>query len=356
MLPSGNTSPQLETNTLASSVDPVIPSQQALGKRPLTGAGWQWRVWRVDTVRFLASRLAQAVIVLLVVTLVVFLLARLSGDPAKLMAPPNATKADIKTITASLRLNRPLYIQFGAYLAGLAHGDLGQSYSYAQPVRSLIAQALPNTIELALVAFALAAVLGAALGTIAGLTAGSWLDKLARGVALLGQSIPSFALGLLLILVFSVKMHALPAFGSGSPQHLVLPAIALGAYPLAAITRLTRSATLEVLRMDHVRFIRSKGVSAPVFLLHLWRNVSLPVVTLSGVQLGYLLSGSIIVESLFAWPGMGQLAIQALVHRDYNVVQGVVLVDTVIFVLLNLAVDFSYSWLDPRVRRVRHAN
>jgi peptide/nickel transport system permease protein len=353
MVLSDSANPQYDMSTLAPSVDPVVPGQQAIGRKPSAG-GWQWRLWRVDTVRFLASRLAQAVIVLLVVTLVVFLLARLSGDPAKLLAPPNATAEDIKTITRNLHLDRPLSVQFGSYIADLSHGDFGKSFSYQQPVTKLISSALPKTIELALVAFLLAALLGAALGTIAGLTAGSWLDRLARGVALLGQSIPSFTFGLLLILLLSVKFHVFPAFGAGSPAHLVLPAIALGAYPLAAITRLTRSATLEVLRLDHVRFIRSKGVTARVFLLHLWRNVSLPVITLSGVQLGYLLSGSIVVESIFSWPGMGQLAIQALTNRDYNVVQGVVLIDTVIFVLLNLAVDFSYSWLDPRVRRVHH--
>jgi peptide/nickel transport system permease protein len=309
-----------------------------------------------DGVRFLASRLAQALLVVLVVVLVVFLLARLSGDPATLMAPPNATPEDIANISASMHLDASIPQQFVNYMADLLRGDLGQSYSYQSSVGDLITQALPNTILLALVAFLFASIAGTALGTIAALKAGSWLDKVARGVALAGQSMPSFALGLLIILVFSVQLQVLPAMGSGSPQHLILPAIALGAFPLAAITRLTRSATLEVLRMDHVRFLRSKGVSGPVFLLHLWRNVSLPVVTLSGVQLGHLLSGSIVVESLFSWPGMGQLAVQALVNRDYNVVQGVVLVDTVIFVLLNLAIDISYSWLDPRVRRVQHAS
>jgi peptide/nickel transport system permease protein len=309
-----------------------------------------------DGVRFLASRLAQALLVVLVVVLVVFLLARLSGDPATLMAPPNATPEDIASISASMHLDASIPQQFVNYIADLLRGDLGQSYSYQSSVGELIKQALPNTILLALVAFLFASIAGTALGTIAALKAGSWLDKVARGVALAGQSMPSFALGLLIILVFSVQLQVLPAMGSGSPQHLILPAIALGAFPLAAITRLTRSATLEVLRMDHVRFLRSKGVSGPVFLLHLWRNVSLPVVTLSGVQLGHLLSGSIVVESLFSWPGMGQLAVQALVNRDYNVVQGVVLVDTVIFVLLNLAIDISYSWLDPRVRRVQHAS
>jgi peptide/nickel transport system permease protein len=309
-----------------------------------------------DGVRFLASRLAQAMLVVLVVVLVVFLLARLSGDPATLMAPPNATPEDIASISASMHLDASIPQQFVNYIADLLRGDLGQSYSYQSSVGELIKQALPNTILLALVAFLFASIAGTALGTIAALKAGSWLDKVARGVALAGQSMPSFALGLLIILVFSVQLQVLPAMGSGSPQHLILPAIALGAFPLAAITRLTRSATLEVLRMDHVRFLRSKGVSGPVFLLHLWRNVSLPVVTLSGVQLGHLLSGSIVVESLFSWPGMGQLAVQALVNRDYNVVQGVVLVDTVIFVLLNLAIDISYSWLDPRVRRVQHAS
>jgi peptide/nickel transport system permease protein len=345
----------MELHTLPSRAQSVGPGGQATRRR-YAPVAYLWELWRMDGVRFLAIRLMQAVAVMLVATLVVFLVARLSGNPADLIAPPDATSAQIAAITQSLGLGRPLPVQFFSYIGGLLHGDLGQAYSYNEPVSTLIGAALPNTALLAICAFLFAVILGGILGTTAGLTAGSWMDRLAGGVALLGQSIPSFSLGLLLILLLSVRVHAFPAFGSGSAAHLVLPAIALGAYPLAAITRLTRSATLEVLRMDHVRFLRSKGVSGPVFLKHLWRNVSLPVVTLSGVQLGYLLSGSIIVESVFAWPGMGQLAVQALTTRDYNVVQGVVLVDTAIFVLLNLLVDFSYSWLDPRVRRHRHGH
>jgi peptide/nickel transport system permease protein len=247
-----------------------------------------------------------------------------------------------------------LVSQFWSYLVQLVHGDFGRSFIFNAPVSHLIGNALPKTIELAVAAFLFAVVFGALLGTIAGLKSGSRWDHVARGTALVGQSIPSFWLGMLLILVFAVQLHALPAFGAGSLDHLIMPAIALAAYPLAAVTRLTRSATLEVLRADHIRFTRSKGVSGPVFLKHLWRNVSLPVVTLSGVQLAQLLSGTIIVETLFAWPGVGQLAVNAITSRDYNVVQGVVLVYTFIFVILNLVVDLSYSWLDPRTRSGRN--
>lgn len=300
---------------------------------------------------YVLRRLAQALIVLAFAVTAVFLLARLSGNPAVLLAPPNASAEDVQAISRSLGLEDPLPTQYVRFVSRVVLGDFGDSFLFRLPVRDLIAQALPRTALLAFAAFAFAAVLGVSAGTFAALQSGTWLDTASRGLAVLGQSVPSFWLGMILILVFAADWKILPAFGYGTPAHLILPAIALGAAPLAATTRLARSATVEVLRAEHTLFTRSKGVSQTRYLSHVLRNAALPLVTLSGVQLGFLLGGSVVVETLFAWPGMGLLAIQALNSRDYNVVQGVVLVNTAIFVVLNLAVDLSYGALDPRVRR-----
>jgi peptide/nickel transport system permease protein len=300
---------------------------------------------------FILRRLLQGAVVLLAATSLVFVLARLSGNPAVLMAPVNATNEDIKAISRSLGFEDPLYVQYGRFLVALAHGDLGRSITFDKPVAKLLIEAAPYTLTLALAAFLLAACVGVGLGTLAALKVGTWIDGLATAVGLLGQSVPSFWLGMIMIMIFAVKLGVLPPYGPGTPDHLVLPVIALAAYPLAAMTRLTRSATLEVLRSEHTLFTRSKGVSPAVFLYHVLRNASLPVVTLSGIQLGGLISATVIIENLFAWPGLGQLVVQSVASRDYSVVQGVVLVDTAIFVGLNLLVDLSYGVLDPRVRR-----
>lgn len=310
---------------------------------------------------FTVNRLLQAFLVLLTVVTVVFMLERVTGNPAQLELPDYASAAQKAALAKSLGLDAPIYVQYYRFLTKAATGDFGDSFSLqgevgsgsraSATVRELISHALPYSAELALAAFAIGAVFGVGLGTISALNSGSWIDSIAKGVSLLGQSVPSFWLGILLVILFAVKLRALPAFGAGTPESLILPALALSSFPLAATTRLTRSATLDVLRADHMLFERSKGVSQRIFLSHLLRNASLPVITLSGIQLGELLGGSVVIETLFAWPGMGLLAIQAINNRDYAVIQGVVLVDSAIFVLLNLLVDLSYGWLDPRISR-----
>lgn len=311
--------------------------------------------------RFTVNRLLQAFLVLLTVVTVVFMLERVTGNPAQLELPDYASEAQKQAVAKSLGLDAPIYVQYYRFLSRAVTGDFGESFSLqgevgsgnraSATVRELIGQALPYSVELALAAFAIGAVFGVGLGTIAALNSGSWIDSFAKGISLLGQSVPSFWLGILLVILFAVKLRSLPAFGAGTPESLILPALALSSFPLAATTRLTRSATLDVLRADHTLFERSKGVSQRVFLSHLLRNASLPVITLSGIQLGELLGGSVVIETLFAWPGLGLLAIQAINNRDYAVIQGVVLVDSAIFVLLNLLVDLSYGWLDPRISR-----
>lgn len=301
--------------------------------------------------RYVLARLGQAVLVLFVVATVVFLLSRASGNIADLVAPPDAPPETVAQIKANLGLDKSLAAQYGDYMTNLVQGDLGQSFAYRRDVSTLIGDALPNTILLGVCAFVFGAGFGIAIGVLSAVRQGGWLDSIGKGLALAGQSIPSFSLGILLVLVFAVKLDWLPPFGKGGASNLVLPAIALGAYPLASLTRLTRSAVIEVLRKDHTLFERSKGVSTARLLVHTLRNASLPIVTLAGIQLGSLFSGAVIVETVFAWPGVGQMAIQGINSRDYNVVQGVVLVNTAIFVVLLFLVDVSYGLLDPRVRR-----
>jgi len=302
--------------------------------------------------RYVLVRLAQAILVLWVVATVVFLLSRASGNVADLMAPPDAPPETVAQIEKNLGLDQPLIVQYGRYMKDLIHGDLGESFAYREDVTTLIGKALPNTIELGLCAFAFAAFFGVSIGVISATRPGGWVDNIGKGLALAGQSVPSFCLGILLVLVFSVKLGWLPPFGKeGGLDHFILPAIALGAYALASLTRLTRSAVLEVQRKDHTVFLKAKGVATARMIVHTLRNASLPIVTLAGILLGGLFSGAVIVETIFAWPGVGQMAIQGLNSRDYNVVQGVVLVNTAIFVMLMFLVDISYGLLDPRVRR-----
>jgi peptide/nickel transport system permease protein len=301
--------------------------------------------------RYILARLGQAVLVLWVVATVVFLLSRASGDVADLLVPQDAPPETKAQIEANLGLDRPLFTQYTSYLADVVRGDLGQSFSYRTEVSTLLKTALPKTLQLGAAAFLFAATFGVTIGVLSALKPGSWFDSLGKGLALLGQSVPSFFLGILLVLFFAVRLGWFPAFGYGIGTNLVLPAVTLGAYPLASLTRLTRSAVIEVLRKDHTMFMRAKGVSMVSLIVHTLRNASLPVVTLAGIQLGAMFSGAVIVETLYAWPGMGQVAIQAINARDYNVVQGVVLVNTTIFVTILLLVDISYGLLDPRVRR-----
>ena len=300
--------------------------------------------------RYTLVRLLQAILVLFVVATVVFLLSRASGNAADLMVPQDAPPATRAVIEKNLGLDQPLINQYVRYMKDLAHGDLGQSFAYRRDVRGLIFHALPNTLELGVAAFAFAALFGITIGVMSAMRPGKSVDKAGKGLALAGQSVPSFWLGILLVLVFSVKLNWLPPFGQGGWKHLMLPAIALGAFALASLARLSRSSVLEVTRKDHTLFQRAKGVSSTNLVLHTLRNASLPIVTLAGILLGTLFSGAVIVETIFAWPGVGQMAIQGLNSRDYNVVQGVVLVNTAIFVVLLFIVDISYGLLDPRVR------
>lgn len=300
---------------------------------------------------YLLSRLAQALLVLLGVSLVVFLLLRLApGDPARALLPEGASAEDLAAVRAQLGLDQPLPVQYARFLGGALRGDLGSSIMQDRPALELVLARLPATLQLTAAAFAVALAVAVPVGILAAVRRDSWLDYVSSGLALIGQSMPVYWLGLLLILVFAVRLRWLPTSGYGLRQ-IVLPAIALGAGLMALATRLVRSGMLETLAEDYVRTARAKGLSERLVLLrHAFRNTLIPLVTVLGLQFGTLLGGAVVTETVFSWPGVGTLAITAIAQRDYPIVQAVVLVVSACFVGINLAVDMLYAAIDPRVR------
>ena len=285
------------------------------------------------------------------VTVVFFLFRLIPGDPAELMAGEMAPRELVESIRRQMGLDQPLPIQYLRYVGGLLRGDLGVSKVFQQNAGEQIAARLPATLQLAGLAMLLAFALGVAAGVISALKRGSWLDHLATLGAVGGISIPSFWLGLMLIMAFSVWLGLLPTGGRTGWDSVVLPAITLAAYQIAIIARMTRSSMLEVLGHDYVRTARAKGIrERGVVMTHALRNALIPTVTVVGLQMGYLLGGSIVVETVFAWPGLGSLMIDSIRNRDYPMVQGVALVFAATFLVVNLVVDALYAYLDPRVQ------
>ena len=300
---------------------------------------------------YLIRRLAFSLTAMLGVITIVFILLHVSGDPASLLVTQDATRQDMERIRQAYGLDRPLSVQYARFMERVARGDLGYSYRQGVPVTELITEHLGATFELALASLALAIVVGVALGMAAAVRRGSGVDTVAMTVALLGTSMPSFWLGLLLIIIFGVKLGWLPVSGYGGLDHLVMPAFVLGGFYAAQVSRLTRTSLLEVLAQDYIRTGRAKGLRARVVLFkHALRNAALPVLTVLGLSFGQMLGGAIIVESIFAWPGMGRLAVQAVLGRDFPVVQGVAIVGSAVFLAVNLTVDLVYGWVDPRLR------
>ena len=300
---------------------------------------------------YLIRRLAFSLTAMLGVITIVFILLHVSGDPASLLVTQDATRQDMDRIRRAYGLDRPLSVQYARFMERVARGDLGYSYRQGVPVTELITEHLGATFELALASLALAIVVGVALGMAAAVRRGSGVDTVAMTVALLGTSMPSFWLGLLLIIIFGVKLGWLPVSGYGGLDHLVMPAFVLGGFYAAQVSRLTRTSLLEVLAQDYIRTGRAKGLRARVVLFkHALRNAALPVLTVLGLSFGQMLGGAIIVESIFAWPGMGRLAVQAVLGRDFPVVQGVAIVGSAVFLAVNLTVDLVYGWVDPRLR------
>jgi peptide/nickel transport system permease protein len=300
--------------------------------------------------RFLVSRLAQAAFVLLGVSFTVFAQSHLSGDPVSLMVGPTATQADIDALRRSMNLDRPFFAQYAAFLGGVLRGDFGTSLWQHQPAIGLVLERFPYTIQLAAAALLLALVVAVPLGILSAVFRNSFVDRLAIGTSLVGQSVPGFWLGLLLILLFSVTLRLLPTGGSGSLKHLILPAVTLAAFTMGRIARLVRTNMLDVLGSDSLRTARAKGLREfTVVIKHGLRNAAIPIVTLIGLDASSLLGGAVITETIFAWPGLGRLVVQAISQRDFPLVQAATLCIAVIVVGVNLLVDLSYSLLDPRV-------
>ncbi|MFJ8748009.1 ABC transporter permease [Streptomyces sp. NPDC102441] len=301
-----------------------------------------------------AARVGTALLVLLCAATVAFFLVRLSGDPVKVLLPPDATAHQEGVLRHSLGLDRPLLTQYLDYLWGIPRLDFGDSLFYNQPVRAVLADRVPATLLLAAGALVVTLVVALPAGTLAAMRRGRATDRTVMTGVLLGQSTPPFWVGILLILVFAVGLHALPASGYGSFAHLVLPAVTLAVYSVAVVARLLRSSLIDVLGADHIRTARAKGFGpVKVVLTHGLRNASLPVVTVVGLEVGGLLGGAILTEQVFSWPGVGQLTIEAISNRDFPLVQATVLLFAATFVVVNLLVDLSYSLLDPRVRTSR---
>jgi peptide/nickel transport system permease protein len=297
-------------------------------------------------------RLALTVPVLLGVATLVFALIHLvPGDPAEAMLGESAPAADLADLRAKLGLDKPLLVQYEAYVVGLGRGNLGTSFRYNTPVAREIGQRLGRTAQLAAAAMAVSILVALPLGVLGALYRGQWIDQVATTVSLLGVAMPNFWLGPLLAIVFAVSLGWLPVSGTGSWQHLVLPAVTLGGALAALLARMTRATLIDELRELYVLAARARGVSsARAVISHALRNSLIPVVTIIGLQLGAVLTGTIITETIFAWPGVGRLLIQAISFRDYPLVQGCILFIATTYVTMNLLVDLMYGWIDPRIR------
>jgi peptide/nickel transport system permease protein len=302
-------------------------------------------------VAFLTARLVRALIAVWLVSTVVFVVMRLSGDPVPLLLPADAPRSEYARVARELGTDRPLPVQYAVFLGHVAHGDFGRSIHFREPAMRVALGYLPATVELGLTAFALAVLVAVPVGVISAVRRNTAVDHAAMAVALVGQSAPTFFLGILFILVLSLKAGLLPTSGRGDWTHLVLPALTLGAFSMASIARLTRSALLEVLRQDYVRTARAKGLREwRVVAKHALRNAAIPVLTITGLQLGTLLGASVVTETVFAWPGLGRLAIHSIYNRDYPIVQCVVFLSALVFIVINFAIELAYGFLDPRIR------
>ena len=316
---------------------------------------------------FLIRRILQSIAVLFAMSLIVFVGVYLIGDPVLVMISPDATQVDIAATRAALGLDQALWVQYGRFLSGALTGDLGRSYAYSAPAIGLILERMPATMELAVVAMAIAVLFGIPLGLWAGLKPDSIAGKTIMSGSILGFSLPTFWVGLMLIMLFSVQLGWLPASGRGATaqvlgiklsvftldgwRHLLLPALNLALFKLSLIIRLVRAGTREALLADYVRFARAKGLSnARVVGVHVLKNILIPVVTVIGLEFGSVIAFSIVTESIFAWPGMGKLIIDSIAVLDRPVIVAYLLVIVALFIVVNLLVDVAYSLLDPRVR------
>jgi ABC-type dipeptide/oligopeptide/nickel transport system permease component len=301
--------------------------------------------------RFILKRSGYALLSLFLLSLTIFFFVRVTGDPAALLVEPGASPGDIAAIHHQFGLDRPLLVQYGIFMRDLFHGDLGQSFYYQTPVMALYLSRLPNSLELAAVAMAFSLLIGIPSGILAAVQVGRFWDSVGKLFALLGLSMPSFWVGLLMILFFSVYLGWLPSSGAGTPWHLIMPAFALGWYFAAAHMRLTRSSMLEVLGSEYVKLAKLKGLpQSLVIAKHAFKNALIPVLTLAGINLVLMINVAVVVETVFAWPGIGRLLYEGITFRDFPVVQGVVIMGGGMIVVVNLLVDIVYAVIDPRIR------
>jgi len=301
---------------------------------------------------YILRRVAQSALTLLGVSVLVFVILRvLPGDPARMLLPDGAPESAVIELNRQLGLREPLFVQYGLFLRSVAHGDFGQSFQYRAPALRVVLERLPATIQLTVAAMLVTIAAGVTLGIGTAVRRGTRYDVAGTILAVLGQSLPNFWLGIMLILLFGVALRWLPTSGFAGWTSLVLPAITLAAFPTALVARLTRSSMLEILNRDYIRTGRAKGLAErSVVLRHALRNAAIPVLTVIGLQIGALLGGAVITESVFAWPGMGKLIVDAIFFRDFPVVQTVLILSATVFVGINLLVDLLYTIIDPRIR------
>jgi len=300
---------------------------------------------------YIVRRIVQLIPVLVGITLVTFVLVRLTGDPAAIMLPPDTPEEVVQEFRREFGLDQPLHIQYLRFIGRALQGDFGNSIRYKEPVLKLFLERLPATLELAIASMILAISIGVPVGILIAIKHNTWIDNCLRFMTLFGQAIPGFYLGLMLILLVAVPVRLVPTGGRGTWRHLILPSITLSTYLMALVARFTRGAVLDVLNQDYVRTARAKGLSqANVLWRHVMKNAMIPIITIIGLQVGAVLSGAVITETVFAWPGVGRLMVQAISTRDFPVVQATVMIVALIFVTVNLLVDLAYAWFDPRIK------
>jgi ABC-type dipeptide/oligopeptide/nickel transport system permease component len=304
--------------------------------------------------QFIGLRILYSIVTLFILSMTIFTVVRLTGDPALMMAEPGARPEDLERIRRQWGLDRPWPVQYVSFMQNVFQGELGRSFNYRLPVSELYFQRLPNSLQLALAATMISLLVGVPAGIISAVRVNSLWDNIGKLIALMGLSIPGFWLGLVLILVFSVWLRWLPTSGTGDWRHLIMPAIALGWYFSASLLRLTRSSMLEVMRSEYIKLARLKGLpEAVVIAMHAFKNALIPVFTLAGVNLVVMVNAAVIIEVIFAWPGLGRLLYEGIFQRDVPLVQGVVVMAGFMIVGVNLVVDILYAFIDPRIRLTR---
>jgi len=301
--------------------------------------------------RVVLVRLSSSMLVLVGIVIVVFLLARVVGDPVALMIQPGMSESDVSELRRALGTDKPLWQQFAVFAGNVVRGDFGISPWQGEPALDLVLERLPATVLLTTCAMLTAFFIALVVGSVSALTRGSAMDRGAMGLVLLGQSVPNFWLGLMLIMMFSTTLHWFPSAGYGTLSHVVLPTVTLAFFFMARLTRLIRSELLEVMAQDYIRTARSKGLPpALIVRRHAFRNIAVPLITVLAVDFGALIGGAVVTEMIFAWPGVGRLMIQAIGQRDFPIIQAGAFVIAVAVVLANLTADIAYAWLDPKVR------